>query len=53
MPRVGFEPATLVFVPAKTVHVLDRPPTVIGKEKHFQLKISQLFSDQTAAADEN
>jgi hypothetical protein len=29
-PRVGFEPTTLVFERAKTVHALDRAATVIG-----------------------
>jgi hypothetical protein len=29
MPRVGFEPTTLVFQQAKTVHALDRVPTTI------------------------
>jgi hypothetical protein len=31
MARVEFEPTTLVFERAKTVHVLDRAATVIGK----------------------
>jgi hypothetical protein len=30
MPRVGFEPATLMFEWAKAVHALDRADTVIG-----------------------
>jgi hypothetical protein len=30
MPRVGFEPTTLVFGRAKTVHALDSAATVIG-----------------------
>jgi hypothetical protein len=35
MPRVGFEPATLVFEQAKTVHALDRATTVIGCHSHM------------------
>jgi hypothetical protein len=31
MPRVGFEPKILVYERAKTVHVLDRVTTVVGK----------------------
>jgi hypothetical protein len=31
MPRVGFQRMTLVFEPAKTVHVSDRAATVIDK----------------------
>jgi hypothetical protein len=30
MPLVGFEPMTLVFERAKTVHALDRVTTMIG-----------------------
>jgi hypothetical protein len=30
MPQVGFEPTIPVFKRAKTVHALDRAPTVIG-----------------------
>jgi hypothetical protein len=30
MPGVGFEPKTSVFERAKTVHILDSAPTVIG-----------------------
>jgi hypothetical protein len=30
MPRVGFEPTTLVFQRAKAVHALDLAATVIG-----------------------
>jgi hypothetical protein len=30
MPRVEFEPGTPMFQRAKTVHVLDREPTLIG-----------------------
>jgi hypothetical protein len=30
MPRVEFEPTTLVFERAKTVHALDRAVTVIS-----------------------
>jgi hypothetical protein len=30
MHRVGFEPTTLVFERAKTVHALDRAPTEMG-----------------------
>jgi hypothetical protein len=30
VPRVGFEPTTLAFVRAKTVHALDRAATVFG-----------------------
>jgi hypothetical protein len=32
MPRVGFEPTIPVFERAKTVHVLDRAATVIGRQ---------------------
>jgi hypothetical protein len=53
MPRVRFEPTTPVSERAKTVLAIDSAATVLGKEKHFQLKISPLFSDQTTAADEN
>jgi hypothetical protein len=38
MPRVGFESTTPVFERAKTVHVLDRAATVIGKAKNRCLK---------------
>jgi hypothetical protein len=30
MPRLGFEPTTPVFERVKTVHSLDRAPTLIG-----------------------
>jgi hypothetical protein len=30
MPDVGFEPTSLVFERAKTLHALDRAPNVIG-----------------------
>jgi hypothetical protein len=30
LPQVGFESMIPVFEPAKTVHALDRPNTVIG-----------------------
>jgi hypothetical protein len=35
MPRVGFEPTTLVFDRAKTVHALDGEAPVIGYELIF------------------
>jgi hypothetical protein len=34
MYRVGFEPMTLVFKQAKTVHALDRAATLIGLQKN-------------------
>jgi hypothetical protein len=38
MPRVEFESTNPVFERAKTVHVLDRAATVIGKTKNRRLK---------------
>jgi hypothetical protein len=32
MPRVGFEPMTLVFKQVKTVHALDHTATVIASD---------------------
>jgi hypothetical protein len=32
MPQAGFEPTILVFERAKTIHVLDRAATVIGRQ---------------------
>jgi hypothetical protein len=40
MPRVGFEPTTPVFERVKTVHVLDRAATVIGKVTGLTVRFS-------------
>jgi hypothetical protein len=40
MPRVGFEPTTPVFERAKTVHALDRAPTVTGSLVHCHYVIA-------------
>jgi hypothetical protein len=40
MPRVGFEPSTLVFERAKTVHVSHRTATVIGHRDFYSCLIS-------------
>jgi hypothetical protein len=39
MLRVGFEPTIPVFERAKTVHVLDRAATVIGKCLYYNFKV--------------
>jgi hypothetical protein len=38
MPQVGFEPTLPVVERAKTVHVIDRAATFIGKEKTWSHK---------------
>jgi hypothetical protein len=40
MPHVEFEPATSVFQRAKTVHVLDRAATVVGKFTFYRYQQS-------------
>jgi hypothetical protein len=40
MPQVGFEPTIPVFDRAKTVHVLSRAATVIGKITEVLVPIS-------------
>jgi hypothetical protein len=39
VPRVGFEPMIPLFERAKTVHVLDRAVTVIGKYCFYHYKL--------------
>jgi hypothetical protein len=47
MPLVGFEPTIPVFEQAKTVYVLDRVDTVIGKRNlFFGTKISLELHDR-------
>jgi hypothetical protein len=39
MSRVGFQPTIQAFEQAKTVHVLDRTATVVGKTRLRQIEI--------------
>jgi hypothetical protein len=43
MPRVGFEPTIPVFGRAKTVYVLDRAATVVGRYEVLQSKINKVL----------
>jgi hypothetical protein len=41
MPRVGFEPTIPAFERAKTVHAIDRPVSVIGKDAYVHVHLSK------------
>jgi hypothetical protein len=40
---MGFEPATPVFEPSKTVHALDRTATVIGLHIYYSVSFPLMF----------
>jgi hypothetical protein len=46
MPRVGFEPTTLVFERAKTVDALDRAATVTAPFYLYRIQICNLNLEQ-------
>jgi hypothetical protein len=46
MPRVGFEPSTLVFDRVKAVHAWNRAATVIGSEQVWFTVIKLICSGQ-------
>jgi hypothetical protein len=44
MPQMGFEHTTPVFEQAKTVHTLDRAPTVIASHTHTHDNIKKFVN---------